>query len=293
MLFTRKCIWIAGSAGNLGSEICAHIPVEDYELLKTDLDVDITDLKTVTQFMDMHRPEVVINCAGFTDPEACENDMVSAYKVNALGARNLASAARKIGAKIIYISTDDVFAGRNTATLTEFDPPTPFSVYGKSKLAGENLVRELNPKHLIIRSSWVYGSAHGTFMSRLLKETQTKSVIQVPNDQISSPTSARALADFVVSLLESTEYGIYHASCEGSCTRYEFAKTILEMAGITNVTIEPGLLENIGKPSEVRCTLLRNLMMEMTGIYRMPHWRDALQEYIDSHEWEGLNFEHE
>lgn len=291
MLFTRKCIWIAGSSGNLGAEICSQIPVETYELLKTDLDVDITDLKTVTQFMDMHRPEVVINCAGFTDPEACEQDMVSAYKVNALGARNLATAARKIGAKIIYISTDDVFAGLNTSTLTEFDTPTPMSVYGKSKLAGENLVRELNPKHLIIRSSWVYGSAHGTFIGKLLKEIQTSSVVQVPNDQISSPTSARALAGFVVSLLESTEYGIYHAACEGSCTRYEFARTFLEMAGFKDITVEAGLLEKLGKASEVRCTLLRNLMMEMTGIYRMPHWKDALQEYVDSRGWEGLNLE--
>ena len=283
MLFSRKCVWVAGSTGSLGSEICRQIPVEDYELLKTDLDVDITDLKTVTHFMDMHRPEVVINCAGFTDLEACERDMVSAYKVNTLGARNMASAARKIGAKIIYISTDDVFAGTAAKTLTEFDIPTPSSVYGKSKLAGENMVRELNPKHLIIRSSWVYGRSSGTYVENLLNEAKTKSVIQVPNDQISSPTSAHVLAKFIVSLLESTEYGIYHASCEGSCTRYEFARTILEMAGITNVTIEPGLLEVIGRPTEVRCTLLRNLMMEMTGIYQMPHWKDALNEYMNSH----------
>lgn len=283
MLFSRKCVWIAGSAGALGSEICRHMPSEEYDLLKTDIDLDITDLETVKYFMDMHRPEVVINCAGFTDLEACEQDMVSAYKVNTLGARNLAAAARKIGAKIVYISTDDVFAGNHSKTLTEFDIPTPFSVYGKSKLAGENMVRELNPKHLIVRSSWVYGSSPHSYVEKLLKETETENTIYVPNDQISSPTSAKALAEFIVSAINSTEYGIYHASCEGSCTRYEFAKTIIELAGLNDrVNIEAGLLENLGRAGEVRCTLLRNLMMEMTGIYHMPHWKTALIEYMES-----------
>lgn len=283
MLFSRKCVWIAGSAGGLGSEICRHMPSEEYDLLKTDIDLDITDLETVKYFMDMHRPEVVINCAGFTDLKACEQDMVSAYKVNTLGARNLAAAARKIGAKIIYISTDDVFAGNHSKTLTEFDIPTPFSVYGKSKLAGENMVRELNPKHLIVRSSWVYGSNPNSYVEKLLKEAEKTRTIHVPNDQISSPTSAKALAEFIVSTIDSTEYGIYHASCEGSCTRYEFAKTIIELAGLNDkINIEAGLLEHLGHAGEVRCTLLRNLMMEMTGIYHMPHWKTALIEYMEN-----------
>lgn len=283
MLFSRKCIWIAGSAGSLGQEISRHLPSEEYDLLETDIDLDITNLETVKHFMDMHRPEVVINCAGFTDLDACEQDIVSAYKVNALGARNLAAASRKIGAKIIYISTDDVFAGDKAKALTEFDMPTPISVYGKSKLAGEDMVRELNPKHLIVRSSWVYGENPNSYVEKILREAKTKEVIEAPNDQISSPTSAKALAEFIVSAIESTEYGTYHASCEGSCTRYEFAKTIIELAGLSDkVTVNAGLLENLGHAFEVRCTLLRNLMMEMTGIYHMPHWKTALTEYMEN-----------
>jgi len=283
VLFSRKVIWIAGSSGSLGQDISRHLPSEEYDLLETDIDLDITILETVKHFMDMHRPEVVINCAGFTDLDACEQDIVSAYKVNALGARNLAAASRKIGAKIIYISTDDVFAGDKAKALTEFDMPTPISVYGKSKLAGEDMVRELNPKHLIVRSSWVYGENPNSYVEKILREAKTTEVIEAPNDQISSPTSAKALAEFIVSAIESTEYGTYHASCEGSCTRYEFAKTIIELAGLSEkVTVNAGLLENLGHAFEVRCTLLRNLMMEMTGIYHMPHWKTALTEYIEN-----------
>ena len=283
MLFSRKCIWIAGSAGSLGQQIAKRLPAEDYDLLKTDIDLDITNLETVRHFMDMQRPEIVINCAGFTDLDACEQDIVNAYKVNALGARNLAAASRKIGAKIIYMSTDDVFAGDKAKTLTEFDMPTPLSVYGKSKLAGENMVRELNPKHLIVRSSWVYGKNANSYVEKILAQAETNTVIEAPNDQISSPTSAKALAEFIVASLDSTEYGTYHASCEGSCTRYEFAKTIIELAGLSDkVTVNAGHLENIGHASEVRCTLLRNLMMEMTGIYHMPHWKTALTEYMEN-----------
>lgn len=279
MLFSRKRIWIAGSNGQLGTAICQRIPFEEYDLLKTDLDVDITDLKAVTNYADIQRPDVLINCAGFTDMQACETDMVSAYKVNTLGARNLASASRKIGAKIISISSDDVFSGTETRALTEFDLPTPFTVYGKSKLAGENMIKELNPKHLIIRSSWVYGTTSTSYVERIIKSAKEGNTIKVPNDQISSPTSASILADFLVTLLESTEYGIYHASCEGSCTRYEFAKTILEFAELDPNLIEPSFTESLGT-SQIRYTLLRNLMMELTGIYSMPKWKDALLEHM-------------
>lgn len=242
--------------------------------------MDITNTEEVNAYMDMQRPDIVINCAGLTDLEVCEKNPVLAYKVNALGARNLAASSRRIGAKIIHISTDDVFWGADAHPLTEFDMPSPNTVYGKSKLAGENMVRELNPKHLIIRSSWVYGNSPRGYVERLLNHVKTEKHIQVPNDQISSPTSASVLADFIASLLETTEYGIYHASCEGSCTRYEFAKTILEMAGINDVEVEAVFSEKTNKPGHPRCTLLQNLMMEMTEIYHMPKWRDALSAYF-------------
>lgn len=275
----RTRIWITGAKGNLGNAIADRIDYMEYVVLTSDLDVDITNLKDVISYIEMSRPEVVINCAGYSDEVLCEENQAMAYKVNALGARNLAIATRKIGAKLIHISTDDVFSGEDACELTEFDPTGPVNVYGKSKLAGENFVRELNPRHLIIRSSWVYGGNRNGFFNQLLKQAETESVICVPNDQISSPTSTIALAEFILEVLHTKEYGIYHASCEGACTRYEFAKTVLEYAGKSSIEVKPSFTEKgVAKPKN---THLRNLMMEITGIYKMPEWKKDLKEYME------------
>ncbi len=276
-------IWIAGANGQLGTAICNQIDYTKYTLLSTDTDLDITNLEEVTSYINMTHPNVIINCAGMTDLEECEKDMIQAYKVNAIGARNLCAASRSIGAKFVQISTDDVFDGRRQVALNEFDNVFPITIYGKSKLAGENFVRELNPKHLIIRSSWIYGNGENNFVSHILKEAKTKSVIQVPSDQFSTPTSAKELAKFILHLLETNEYGTYHASCEGMCSRYEFAKVILKLAGITDVTVEP-VLSASGESvvSRGRYTILDNLMMKLTDSYEMPQWRDALADYINS-----------
>ena len=152
-------IWITGANGQLGRALLRQMKQEEtlHNVLTTDMDVDITDMQQVSRYAGSTRPNVIINCAGMTDVAACEADMVGAYKVNALGARNVAAAARMVDAKIIQLSTDDVFSGERQDALTEFDAAVPNTVYGKSKLAGEMLVRELNPKHLVIRSSWMYG----------------------------------------------------------------------------------------------------------------------------------------
>lgn len=276
-------IWIAGANGQLGTAICDQIDYDKYALLSTDIDLDITDLDAVNSYVNMTHPNVIINCAGMTDLNACEEDPIQAYRVNAIGARNLCAASRSISAKFVQISTDDVFDGKLQVALNEFDAVNPLTIYGKSKLAGESFVRELNPKHIIIRSSWIYGNGKNNFVSHILEESKTKSVIQVPSDQFSTPTSASELAKFILHLLETNEYGTFHASCEGMCSRYEFAKVILKLAGITNVTIEPAFstaTESVTGRS--RYTILDNLMMKLTDCYEMPAWRDALADYIDN-----------
>jgi dTDP-4-dehydrorhamnose reductase len=285
----RAKIWITGANGKLGNTIAKMLDYNEYVIYTSDQDVDISDLDEVLSYIDVSRPEIVINCAGFSDRKFCEENQAMAYRVNALGPRNLAAAARKIGAKIIHISSDDVFGGGNQNELTEFDFPNPTTVYGKSKLAGETFVRELNPRHLIIRSSWVYGGPEGTrdFVQDLLEQAKTKKTIQVPNNQISSPTSAKALAKFVVELLHTNEYGVYHASCEGSCTRYEFAKAILKEAGLSDIQVEP----STSGESEVKSTRLRNLMMEITNVYKMPDWREALTEYMTQYKRHKIEVE--
>lgn len=278
-----KTIWITGASGRLGAELIRRLKANpDYKIIGTDKDTDITDMTAVDKAADVYRPNVIINCASLSDTAYCEENMVDAFRVNALGARNLAAASRRQNARIIQMSTDDVFDGKLSGRHTEFDAPEPRSVYGRSKLAGENFVRELNPKHLIIRSSWVYGlrTADGDFMSMVLEKGKNGEHFSVPMDVISSPTDSRLLSEAVEALMDKGEYGVFHASCEGVCSRHEFAKAILQYAGF-----DPSLAEaEYSESGKASSTLLENLMMKMTGVFEMPDWKEELESFMKTKE---------
>lgn len=279
---SKDSIWITGAEGRLGSAL-VQLLKEDMKnkVVGTDKDVDVTDMEAVEQAANVYHPNIVINCASISDIECCENNMVEAFRVNALGARNLAAVTRRLNAKLIQLSTDDVFDGKSSGPMTEFDIPDPKTVYGKSKFAGENYVKELNPKHLIIRSSWVYGAADGEkaqdYFSYVAGQGKSQTSFEAPYDRISTPTSAGELARFISSLLDKTEYGIYHASCEGVCSRYEFARTILGLMGYDPSLVKGTFSSRDGKQVS---TILENLMMKMTEIYTMPQWLDDLKAYV-------------
>ncbi len=277
---TKNTIWVTGAEGRLGSALVQLLSQDiDNKVIGTDkAEVDITDMAAVDAAIDVYHPTVVINCASMSDMDECEKNMVEAFKINTLGARNLAMATQRINAKIIQMSTDDVFEGKTGIRLTEFDIPTPKNVYGKSKLAGEMFVRELNPKHLIIRSSWVYGTGKSDFMTKCLEHAEKGESFEVPMDVISTPTSALTLAKFVELMIDHAEYGIYHASCEGSCSRRSFAQAILKAYGY-----DERLAEGVFAGDKAMSTLLENLMMKMTGIYEMPHWTDDFDAYVARH----------
>lgn len=274
-------VWITGANGQIGMAITALLRKEpDMEVLATDLDVDITGQETVKEYADANHPDVIINCAALTDLATCERNPEAAYKVNALGARNMGVAARRIGAKLIHMSTDDVFDGTIEKPLNEFDKTNPFTVYGKSKWAGEEFVRELVPKHMIIRSSWIYGDASDNYISYICDGLLNDDTIYVPMDQVSTPTSADELAKVIVKLVHSTEYGVYHASCEGSCSRYQYVKEIVKLTG-KPINVEPLMAgENPSTVNRPRFTILDNFMLRISGIYEMPDWKTALAEYI-------------
>ncbi len=280
---SKNAIWITGAEGRLGSSLVDLLKKDmDHKVVGTDMDVDITDMEAVEQSIKVYRPNIVINCASISDAAYCEQNMVEAFKVNALGARNLAAASRGVNAKMIQLSTDDVFSGLSAGQLTEFDVPDPKSVYGKSKFAGENYVKELNPRHLIVRSSWVYGAANESakedYFSYVVNHGKSNTPFEAPLDRIGSPTSADVLAAFISCLLDKTEYGIYHASCEGMCSRQEFATAILALMGYdTELAKGYFSVENRGRIS----ILLENLMMKMTEIFVMPQWFDELKAYIE------------
>ena len=275
-------VWIAGANGQLGTALLKHLDCEEYHVLKTDMDIDIRQMAAVSRFAEMSRPNVVINCAAMTHMRRCEENRVEAYRVNALGARNISAAARMVGAKIIQMSTDDVFGSAEKGLLTEFDPAEPVTVYGKSKLAGEMLVRELNPKHLVIRSSWLYGGGKD-FVADLIRSVRAGRTVEAATDQISSPTSVDALAKCIICLMNSPEYGVYHIACQGKCSRYDFAKAVLEELDLDTSLLKPVTLAKMTADDGNQRPLytpLENLMLEMTGIYSMPDWKSALKDYL-------------
>lgn len=273
-------VWIIGSNGRVGKAINDLLDRRELEILNTDIEeVDITDTQSVIGYGDLNRPDVIINCAGLTDIEVCEQFVEKAYKVNAIGARNVSIAARKIGARLVHISTDDVFGGEGNKPYTEFDTPSPKSVYGKSKLAGEQFVKDFAQKYIIIRSSWIYGEGD-CFVKSLLELAKQNQPIAIANDQFGSPTSAKELAKLIIYLMDTADYGVYHGVCEGSCSRYEFAREILQL---TNTTAK---LEAVPAPQAAltACrptyTVLDNFMLRISENYTMPDWKVALAEYF-------------
>ena len=270
----KESIWITGAKGRLGSELYKLIKDNSTEITTTDTDVDITEVNPVIDYARMNHPDIIINCAAMTNPQECEDNRVEAYRVNALGARNLAVAARTVNAKLIQLSTDDVFDGNEGEYFNEFDTPNPKSVYAKSKYAGEMMVKELAPKHIIVRSSWVYGFGENTFVDRVIRKAKNGEAIEVVKNRVGSPTSMKALAEFIKKLTLSREYGIFHASCEGECTREELAREKLKATGL-NAEIK--YKEGGFRPNNAR---IEDLMMKMTGMHVMPNWKDALHEYF-------------
>ena len=273
-------VWIVGANGQLGSAINDLLDTRQIKILNTDLDeVDVTEADSVLKYGEMNRPDIIINCAGLTSVMACENNVEKAYKINAVGARNMSIVARRIGAKLIHLSTDDVFDGKSQTPYGEFDLPVPTTVYGKSKLAGEQFVKDFAERYFIIRSNWIYGKGNN-FIKKLLELAKEKEVIHVSKESFGSPTSAKELAKFIIHLMESSEYGVYHATCEGTCSRYEFAEEIVKLAGLS-VKIEAVPDEEDELVAQRPAyTVLDNLMLRLLGNYQLPHWKEALADYI-------------
>lgn len=270
-------VWIAGADGRLGRALCEFYENNsDFKLVKSDKEVPVEDLEEVLRFATVSSPNVIINCAGLTDDKTCQENPDEAYKINALGARNLAIAARRLDVKLIQISTDDVFGGQEEHAKNEFEFPTPTSVYGQSKLAGEKMVESLVDKHIIVRSSWVYGVGTRDFVDTILSMAKEGKDIELPYNSYSTPTSANALAKFVEKLIESEEYGIFHASCEGECSRADWAREILRTIGHPEIVVRTKSQVGIKPPF----TLLDNMMMRITGIHTMPDWQDELHAYL-------------
>jgi dTDP-4-dehydrorhamnose reductase len=274
-------ILVTGAGGQLGSDLVPLLEAAGHEVRGcTRSQLDVTNPAMCRQVMEAFRPEVVIHTAAYTAVDQAEGEPALAYKVNAAGAGHFAVAAEAVGARLCYISTDYVFDGMASRPYAETDPVNPQTVYGKSKLAGELAVQLLCSRYYIVRTSWLYGRSGDNFVAAILKLARQKRELNVVNDQIGSPTYTMDLSRWLLDLIRTDEYGIYHASNTGACSRYEFARAILAEAGI-EVNVQPCTTEEYPRPApRPKFSVLDHQAIRRKGLPELPHWRDSLRSFM-------------
>ena len=271
-------LWIVGSNGQVGTALNELIEPLDIEVFNTDKEeIDIVNTNDVIRFGEINRPDVIINCAAITNLDECASDKDQAFRVNALGPRNLCIVARKIGAKVVQLSTDDVFDGTNDRPYNEFDRTNPKTIYGCSKKAGEDYVKEFTHKHFIIRSNWVYGKNGKNFVNDFLN--CDKAALDVAGDQLGSPTSAKDLARAILYLINTNEYGTYHITCKGVCSRYEFAQFLKERVN-KKIELKKVKAKNINDMVRPAYAVLDNFILRLVNEFEMSDWKISLDEYL-------------
>ena len=274
-------IIVTGCNGQLGKAVNKlYANDENYELVNTDVgELDITNIDEVMSFAREVKPYAIINCAAHTGVDACETEADKAYKINAIGARNLSIAATETNAKLIHISTDYVFDGKGTRPYTEFDAVGPQGMYGRTKLAGENFVRQFADRYFIIRTAWLYGDGKN-FVKTMLRMSETNDKVRVVKDQVGSPTSAEELAKAIAFLLPTENYGLFHGTCEGDCSWAEFTEEIFRLAGKKTV-VEAITTEEFGaKAPRPAYSILENYMFKLTSDFMFADWHDAIAKYM-------------
>lgn len=285
-------ILITGALGQLGLAINRLLADKDqYQLFRTDAIaseedkvevLDITDLEAVNNMFTKVKPDIVINCAAMTAVDLCESKQEMAYQINAVGPKNLAKASEMVGAKLVHVSTDYVFEGNAKEPYIESDTTNPATVYGKTKLQGEEFVQNNCSRAFVVRTAWLYGEGKN-FVRTMLRLAENKgNRIRVVNDQYGSPTSALELARVIVHLIQTESYGIYHATCEGITNWYEFAVTIFKEAGV-EADVEPVTTEeyNCPTPRPIYSVLDNKALRDRHG-YIMKDWKDAFYEYMNN-----------
>ena len=284
---------ITGADGQLGrellhvlesgqSEIGAVSPSYDgAAVVAVDVDkLDIANLAGVAAFVEAERPDIIVNCAAMTNVDACEGDGRAALRVNSVGVRNVAVAAQNVNAKLLHVSTDYVFPGDSGEPYCEWDAPSPKTVYGKSKLMGENFARRFSDKTFVVRTAWLYGYHGGNFVKTILKNIAEKGSLKVVDDQRGNPTHANDLAHHILKLALTEEYGVYHCTGNGECSWYDFAVKIVELAGVAG-TVSPCTTAEFPRPApRPAYSSLENMMLACTVGDEMRTWEEALASYF-------------
>ncbi|WP_227551522.1 dTDP-4-dehydrorhamnose reductase [Metabacillus sediminilitoris] len=272
-------ILITGAHGQLGKELGRKLSLFHSVVSLGKKELDITKQEEVAKIISHVNPQIIIHAAAFTAVDQCETDRKKAFEVNGLGAGYIAQAANKVNARMFYISSDYVFDGNKQTPYIEGDEPNPQSTYGMSKWLGEKFVLNLY-NGTVIRTSWLYGHDGKNFVKTMLELAKKKKEIKVVNDQIGSPTYVNDLTESIIQLLDKKN-GIYHVSNSGSCTWYEFARTIFEEAGFNPKLVLPTTTKEYGAlATRPRYSVLENSALLRESIKPLRLWNEALKEFI-------------
>lgn len=269
-----KVVWVTGSKGFVGGVMVKGLEHAGYKVVGTDAELSVTEPERLEAFAEEVMPSIIVNCAGIRRDATTLDTKAKAYEVNALGARNVALVANTVGATVVQISSDDVYAMKQDGPVNEFDQPYPDTPYGKSKLAGETMVRAITSDHLIVRTSWLYQADSGHF-KRVMDAAKSNSKCEVRTDQHAAPASVGFYMYYLLKMLERGARGTYHITPKGRASRYDLAAKTLELAGydpeqVLVPTTDPDTVEDI---------VLESMMLEIAGA-KLPTWDKSLKKYM-------------
>ena len=274
-------VFVTGASGQLGHDVCLELERREIPFCApTSKEMDITDREAVLHCMEEARPDAVIHCAAYTKVDLAEDEPERCWAVNADGTRNIAEVCRKLGSRMLYISTDYVFPGDGDRFYEPTDPVGPATVYGRSKLAGELAVQSMLTEYFIVRISWVFGKNGNNFVKTMLRLAETRSELNVVCDQIGSPTYTADLAPLLCDMVQTERYGIYHATNEGICSWAEFAQEVFAQAG-KDVTVRPvTTAEYAAKAQRPLNSRLSKKSLQNAGLALLPGWQDAVRRFL-------------
>lgn len=275
-------ILVTGYNGQLGYDVVKAGVSQGLDMTGVGIDdLDITDEQAVHAAVNRIHPDAIVHCAAYTAVDKAEDEVDLCRRVNVEGTRYLAEAAKKINAKMMYISTDYVYDGQGMEPYTEADRPAPIGQYGLTKYEGELALQSILENWYIIRISWVFGINGNNFIKTMLRLAESRSELNVVGDQYGSPTYTADLAKLIVSMIQTEQYGIYHATNEGICSWAEFAEEIFRQAGkdvkVNRISTEEYPTRAV-RPKNSRMSKDK---LEVCGFQRLPHWQDALERYLE------------
>ncbi len=291
----RVKVLVTGCNGLLGGDLVEALRARSHDVVGCDLpSVDITNPVRIAETVKGFLPDVVVHTAAMTDVDGCETDPEAAFATNGLGTRNVAVACQENGASLVYVSTDFVFDGSSDCPYREFDPTHPLCVYGASKLAGEEYTRHIVPRHMVVRTAWLYGPRGKNFVNTMLRIAGRGGPLRVVDDQIGSPTYSRDLADAMAELVETGLWGTYHVTNRGSTSWCSFAREILRLTGFGTRPVRPITSQELKRPARRPAYSVLDLSATESTIGRkMRDWSEALHEFLGATGELALNAEGE